>query len=138
LTIPKFVFYESEFWSFLNMYVFKDLINYLYFEKKQKDTDTEDEDKKLSKLDKYKIENIDIQDSWETLYEPNEDLAKYYFVLLSLFDKSLDRRRRQFPSKNFLYKKALDGFNKSNHKEIATHLNSWIILIKRMQEEYWN
>jgi hypothetical protein len=54
LTIPKFVFYESEFWSFLNMYVFKDLINYLYFEKNQKDTDIEDEDKKLSKLDKYK------------------------------------------------------------------------------------
>jgi len=54
LSIPKFVFYESEFWSFLNMYVFKDLIKYLYFEKKQKDTDVEDEDKKLSKLDKYK------------------------------------------------------------------------------------
>jgi hypothetical protein len=90
------------------------------------------------KLDKYKIENIDIQDTWETLYEPNEDLAKYYFTLLSLFDKSLDKRRRQFPTKNFLYKKALDGFNKSNHQEIAKHLNNWIILIKRMQEEYWN
>ena len=90
------------------------------------------------KLDKHKIENIDIQDTWETLYEPNEDLAKYYFILLSLFDKSLDRRRRQFPTKNFLYKKALDGFNRSNHQEIAKHLNNWITLIKRMQEEYWN
>ena len=90
------------------------------------------------KLDKHKIENIDIQDTWETLYEPNEDLAKYYFTLLSMFDKSLDRRRRQFPTKNFLYKKALDGFNRSNHQEIAKHLNNWITLIKRMQEEYWN
>jgi hypothetical protein len=90
------------------------------------------------KLDKEKIENVDIQDSWETLYEPNEDLAKYYFTLLSLFDKSLDRRRRQFPSKNFLYKKALDGFYNSEHNEIANHLNNWIILVKRMKEEYWN
>lgn len=53
LSIPKYIFYESGFWAFLNMYVFKDLISYLYFQKKHNENDDE-EKLAITKLDKYK------------------------------------------------------------------------------------
>ena len=90
------------------------------------------------KLEKHKIENNTIQEDWETLWEPDEEIAKYYFILLSMFKDSLDKRRRSYPNPNIFYAKAIEGFNNSNKHELALHLKTWILLIRRMKEEYWN
>ena len=89
------------------------------------------------RLEKHKIENLTIQKDWETLWEPDEEIAKHYFVLLSMFKDSLDRRRRSYPNPNIFFLKAITGFENSNQKELASHLKTWILLIRRMKEEYW-
>ena len=89
------------------------------------------------RLEKHKIENHIIQEDWESLWEPDEEIAKYYFVLLSMFRDSLEKRRRSYPNPNMFYLKAVQGFRNCDKKELAEHLGIWINLIRRMKEEYW-
>lgn len=89
------------------------------------------------KLEKHKIENVTIQADWESLWEPDEQIAQYYFILLSMFKGSLDRRRRAYPNPKMFYTKAVEGFKNADKRELADHLNIWINLIRRMKEEYW-
>lgn len=122
---------------FTKLYVFKISSN-LNYKIKEKAYVSSTISQVYPKLDKSKIENITIQEDWETLWEPDEQLAKYYFVLLSMFKESLDRKRRSYPNPNIFYKKAIEGFENANQIEIARHLDIWIKLIRRMKEEYWN
>lgn len=90
------------------------------------------------KLSKDKIENTLIQEDWDFLETPNEELAQYYFVLLGIFHESLNRRRRSYPNPNLFFNKAKEGFYLSNKKDLANHLQEWIKILRRMREEYWN
>lgn len=83
------------------------------------------------------LTNTIIQDL-ETIEAPNERSAQYYFVILSLFNNFLNRKRRSFPNESLYYRKAKHGFSLSEHKELPEHLNYWINTIRRMKEEYWN
>ncbi len=61
LNLPKFVFYQQEFWSYMNIFIFKDVIKYLYFDKKFKETEDEKEqDSKLNKYKRYFLNDVSI------------------------------------------------------------------------------
>ncbi len=61
LNLPKYVFYQREFWSYMNIFVFKDIIKYLYFDKKFKETEDEkDQDSKLNKYKRYFLNDVSI------------------------------------------------------------------------------
>lgn len=122
---------------FTKLHVYKISSN-LNFKLKEKSYISDTISSVYPKIERHKVENHTIQTDWETLWEPDEELAKYYFILLSMFKDSLDRKRRSYPNPNIFYAKAVEGFNNSNKQELAKHLKTWIILIRRMKEEYWN
>jgi hypothetical protein len=122
---------------FTKLYVFR-ISRELDYNLKEKSYVSETISSIYPKLEKHKIENHTIQEDWETLWEPDEQMARYYFTLLSMFKDSLDRKRRSYPNPNIFYAKAVEGFENANKKELATHLKTWILLMRRMKEEYWN
>lgn len=89
------------------------------------------------KIERNNIESQSKQDCLDTLLEPDENLAKYYFVVLSMFQESLNRRRRSYPNPSIFYLKAMQGFKNANENEVAKHLKIWIFTMRRMKEEYW-
>lgn len=121
---------------FTKLYVYK-ISSALNFELKEKSYVSSIISSIYPKLEKHKIENVTIQEDWESLWKPDEEIAKYYFVLLSMFKDSLEKRRRSYPNLNMFYLKAVEGFENANRKEIANHLKIWINLMRRMKEEYW-
>lgn len=121
---------------FTKLYVYK-ISSELDFKLKEKSYISSTISSVYPKLEKHKIEKVTIQEDWESLWKPDEEIAKYYFVLLSMFKDSLERRRRSYPNPNMFYLKAVQGFENADKKELASHLKIWINLIRRMKEEYW-
>lgn len=121
---------------FTKLYVYK-ISSKLDFKLKEKSYVSSTISSIYPKLEKHKIEKNTIQEDWETLWEPNEEIAQYYFVLLSMFKDSLDKKRRAYPNPNMFYLKAVEGFRNADKIELAKHLKIWINLIRRMKEEYW-
>ena len=122
---------------FTKLYVYK-ISSELDFKLKEKSYVSSTISSIYPKLEKHKIENHTIQKDWETLWEPDEEIAKHYFILLSMFKDSLDKKRRSYPNPNIFYAKAVEGFINADKRELAEHLKVWISLIRRMKEEYWS
>jgi hypothetical protein len=67
----------------------------------------------------------------------DEDTARALLVFLGFFYKSLNKRRRAYPSEKIYYNIAKDGFENSDKIEVSEHLQDWIKVLRVIHNEVW-
>jgi hypothetical protein len=139
LNIPKFYFFQPEFWTYLNVFIFGDVIKYLYFQKHDKtdEESTEDEsndfeaDEKAK--EKQKLLNKYLRYFFNAVTLSNISRTGFWFLWL-ISEKVYDPNNQHFVDIAFDFVDPVKAMIERNQGSNDTVLRAWLEAISKLSE----
>lgn len=139
INIPKYYFFQPEFWTYLNVFIFGDIIKHLYFikhekgdddstEEEMKDTETDEKNKEEQKqLNKY------LRYFFNSVTLSNISRTGFWFLWL-VSEKVYDKNKEYLVDIAFDFVDPVKAMIERNQGSNDTLLKAWLEAISRLSE----